>query len=363
MQNTCFGCKPSDDKIGVLIAQLGTPDAPTKKALKPYLKQFLSDRRVIEVNKYLWWFLLNGIILQTRPKRSARLYKRIWTEEGSPLLLYTRSQTEKLSKLFDSYNGLVEFEFGMRYGKPSIESAIDNLIAKGCKRILLFPMYPQYSAPTTGSTYDAVFAHLLNRRYVPTLRVAEPYYRNKKYIEVLAQVINQNIENMKIKPEYLLLSFHGIPLKYITAGDPYCCMCTETKNALVSKINFPENKILQTYQSRFGKDPWLTPYADETVVKLAKNNVKSIAIVAPGFTTDCLETIDELGTEAEEAFKEHGGEHLTLIPCLNDNDQWMLALKDIIKSELGSWLDSDANYYNKNTVKCPIDEHELVKII
>jgi ferrochelatase len=354
MQKLCFGCKPSQDKIGILIAQLGTPDAPTKKALRPYLKQFLSDPRVIEVNRFLWWFILNGIVLNTRPKRSARLYERVWTKEGSPLLTITNSLTKKLQSKFSNYNGNVEVDFGMRYGKPSLESAIDNLISKGCTRLLLFPMYPHYSGPTTASTYDAVFSHLLKRRYVPTLKVAEPYYRNTKYIDVQAKIINDNLEKMAEKPEYLIISFHGIPLSYVRKGDPYCCMCTETKEALVRKLNFPKDRIIQTYQSRFGKDPWLTPYADETVIELAKKSVKNIAIAAPGFTTDCLETIDELGTEAEHIFKENGGKKLTLIPCLNDHDLWIEAMKDIITAELGSWLDFNSQYFPPQKISCPL---------
>lgn len=279
-------------------------------------------------------------------------------------MVITKSQTEKLKSLFADHEGQIEFEYGMRYGKPSLESAIDRLTEKGCTRILLFPMYPQYSGPTTASTYDSVFTHILKRRVVPTLRVAEPYYRKKIYIDVLAAVINENLDKMPDKPEYLIISFHGIPLRYITNGDVYCCMCTETKDALVKKLNFPKDKIIQTYQSRFGKEPWLTPYADETVIKLAKKNVKNIAIAAPGFTTDCLETIDELGTEAEHAFKEHGGEKLTLIPCLNDHTLWIEGMKDLIKTELGSWLDKEADYYPQEcgsacAIKCPIDEHEI----
>lgn len=361
MRENCFGCKNTSDKIGILIAQLGTPDAPVKEALKPYLKQFLSDKRVIEYNRFLWWFILNGIILNTRPKRSAKLYKRIWTEKGSPLLLYTDSLTNKLKSAFSEYGDKIEFDFGMRYGKPSIESAIDNLCSKGCTKILLFPMYPQYSAPTTASAYDAVFPHLLKRRFVPTLKVTEPYYRKKVYIDAQAELINQHLQSMTEKPEYLLLSFHGIPLSYVKKGDPYCCMCTETKKALTAKINFPAENIIQTYQSRFGKDPWLTPYADETVIALAKKNVKNIAITAPGFTTDCLETIDELGTEAGHAFKEHGGVSLTLIPCLNDSDIWIKAMKELIKAELGSWLESNSEYLNDSEylnqcIQCPLNE-------
>ena len=352
MQAACFGCKSTKDKIGVLIAQLGTPQAPTAEALYPYLKQFLSDRRVIEVNKYLWWFILNFSVLRKRPARSAALYARIWTKEGSPLLCITKSQTEKLEKLFSSDS--IEFDFGMRYGQPSLESALDNLIDKGCSKILLFPMYPQYSASTSASTYDVVFAHLLKRRVVPTLRVAEPYYRHKLFIDCLSQVINQEMSKIEGQPEFLVLSYHGIPLSYVQKGDPYCCMCTETTAALLPKLNFPAERVIHTFQSRFGKDPWLTPYTDETIDALAEKGAKHIAIAAPGFTTDCLETLDELGNEALHAFREKGGEKISLIPCLNDHELWIEALKSMLEGEMYSWLQQDASYLQPCAVTCPL---------
>ena len=217
-----FGCKGDSDKIGVLIAQLGTPEAPTARALKPYLKQFLWDPRVIEGNRVLWWFVLNFIVLTKRPKRSAKLYKRIWTEEGSPLLVLTRRQTELVADSLSQVDPDIEVTFGMRYGEPSLECAVDDLIKRGCSRILLFPMYPQYSATSSASTYDVVFPHLLKRRWVPTLRVAEPFYSDPGYIEPQAERINRGLRAMQEPPEFLILSYHGIPQSYVDKGDTYC---------------------------------------------------------------------------------------------------------------------------------------------
>jgi ferrochelatase len=349
-----FGCRGNKDVIGVLIAQLGTPDAPTPRALRKYLRQFLSDRRVIEVPRLLWLIILYGIVLTFRPKRSARLYKRIWWKEGSPLLKITEAQTARVREAIQKDHPLVAVEFGMRYGSPSLESAIDGLIAKGCTRILLFPMYPQYSATTTAATYDAVFAHLLKRRCVPTLRVAEPYYAHPAYISSLATVINEGLAKIaeSDRPEKLVLSYHGIPEKYIEKGDVYCCHCTETTQALLPKLSLPQESVIHTYQSRFGRDPWLIPYTDRTIESLAHEGVKNIAICAPGFTADCLETLDELGNEGRESFHESGGGGYTTLSCLNDHPVWIEAMKSIITEELGSWLSHGG--HRGCGISCPI---------
>lgn len=354
MNRGSIGCNNRSDKIGVLIAQLGTPDAPTEEALRPYLKQFLSDPRVVEVNRIVWWFILRLIILRRRPAKSAELYKRVWSEEGSPLLVYTQNQARGVQELLSQRVPQIEVAFGMRYGTPSLEDGIDELIAKGCSKILLFPMYPQYSGATTGSTYDAVFPHLLKKRFVPTLRVAEPYYAHPQYIRAQAHVINESLEQHAIEPERLLLSYHGVPTAYIEKGDPYCCMCTETTQALKSLIDLPDERIIQTYQSRFGNDPWLEPYTDCTAEALPKEGVKNIAIACPGFTADCLETIDEMGVEVREVFEEHGGETLQLIPCLNDHPVWIDAMASIILDELGSWIKtSERNAAQRCELRCP----------
>ena len=349
-----FGCRGSKDKVGVLLAQLGTPDAPTAAKVRPYLRQFLSDPRVSEVNRILWWLLLNCVILVTRPFRSARLYKRIWGKDGSPLLTITRKQADGVRERLSRQYGNVEVEFGMRYGTPSLESAVDALIAKGCSKILLFPMYPQYAAATTASTYDAVFPHILRRRWVPTLRVAEPYFQHPRYIAAQAQIINDHLAQLSWKPEYLVLSYHGVPEKYVTKGDPYCCQCVETTAALVPKLSMPSERVIHTFQSRFGREPWLTPYTDETFEALGHAGVKGIAVVAPGFTADCLETLDELGNEGHEQFEEAGGEQYSVIPCLNDHAVWLDALTSIIKEELGSWLEGDARHVHECAIQCPL---------
>jgi len=350
-----FGCRKTVDRIGILIGQLGTPTSPTKQAVKPYLKQFLSDPRVIEKNRLLWWIILNLFILPSRPAKSAALYARIWREDGSPLLKLTESLSTTLQERFNALGADVTVGFGMRYGEPSLEDSLDRLIDEfDCKRILLFNMYPQYSATTSASNYDAVFQHILRRRFIPTLRVAEPYYRDQRYIQALAAVINESVAGLATAPERLVLSYHGIPDSYRQAGDPYCCMCTETTKMLKSLVDFDANNIIHTYQSRFGKGPWLTPYTDETIKDLAQAGVKHIAVAAPGFTTDCLETLDELGNELKEQFEELGGERLFLVPCLNDHPLWIDAIAAIMEDEMSSWLASDRQTVDSECVICPV---------
>ena len=337
--------------MGVLIAQLGTPDAPTPEALRPYLKQFLWDPRIIEGNRLVWWFILNFIVLTTRPKRSARLYKRIWKPEGSPLMIFTKNQAAELQKRLKE---IAHVAFGMRYGKPSLESAIDQLMDAGCTRILVFPMYPQYSATTTGSTYDAIFAHLQKKRFVPTIRIAEPYYKNSHYINALAATIHESWDNLGWKPDRLVLSYHGIPEKYVKRGDPYCCQCTETTEALLKVLKIPANQVIHTFQSRFGRDPWLRPYTDKVLESLPGEGIKNIAVAAPGFTADCLETLDELGNEGQEQFKHKGGEKYHLIPCLNDHPAWISAMTSIIRDELAGWSSGENKMNLDCKISCPL---------
>ncbi len=338
MSKNAFGCKATPDRIGVLVAQLGTPDAPTPSALRRYLKQFLADPRVIEANRFLWWVILNGYILNTRPKRSARLYGRIWQPDGSPLLKITERQTAALAEKCGQLGSDVSVVFGMRYGNPSLESALDRLVNQGCAKILLVPMFPQYSATTTGSVYDAVFKHLLKRRSVPALRVLAPYYRDTRYVDALAATLNDGLKKLSFTPERLVLSYHGIPIKYVDKGDPYCCMCVETTEAFRSKVNFDASKIIHTYQSRFGRDPWLQPYTDKTIEELAQSGVKRLAVACPGFTADCLETLDEVGNEARELFLHNGGEELQLIPSVNDQPVFIEALFQMVRDELRGWI-------------------------
>jgi ferrochelatase len=334
-----FGCRGDLDRIGVLVAQLGSPDEPTPKALRRYLKQFLSDPRVIEANRLVWWLVLNGIILNTRPRRSARLYKRIWWPEGAPLVEITRRQTAALEQRIHRVDKAISIEFGMRYGNPSLESRIDRMLEAGVKRLLIVPMYPQYSAATTASIYDAVFSHLMKRRVVPSIRVMAPFYNDTRYLGALAQTINQGMKDLPFTPERLVLSYHGIPIKYVTRGDTYCCMCKESTEAFRHLIEMEPDKIIHTYQSRFGRDPWLQPYTDETIERLGNEGVKRVAVACPGFTADCLETLDEIGNEALETFHEHGGEELKLIPSVNDQPVFMDVLTELILENLHGWTD------------------------
>ena len=358
MQNCQFGCRGSMDRIGVLVAQLGTPAAPTKKALRPYLKQFLWDPRVIEGNRLLWWSVLHGLVLTRRPKRSAALYKRIWQSDGSPLLRISGEQTKLLSQRLKKVSAHVEVALGMRYGEPDILKALDGLIHKGCSKILLFPMYPQYSASTSASTYDVVFSHLLKRRWVPTLRVAEPYYAHPGYIRSLASIINDHLSKLRQRPEKLVLSYHGIPEAYVNRGDPYCCMCTETTKQFLPLLNFPAADVMHTYQSRFGRDPWLTPYTDVTIASLARSGIKRISVVCPGFTADCLETLDEMGHAGRKLFLENGGEEFNLIPFLNDHAVWISGWCEIVVEELYSWLRTEERLASGGSTRCPVKEEK-----
>jgi protoporphyrin/coproporphyrin ferrochelatase len=342
----CYGCRGYHDKLGVLVAQLGTPDAPTKSALKRYLREFLSDRRVIEVPRILWWFILNCIILQTRPKKSAANYARVWDENGSPLLRITRSQTIKLAERLRKRDSAIEVCFGMRYGNPSMSSAVEELIKKGCTRIVLLPMYPQYAAPTTASVYDAFFPAILNRRWVPSVKVVDPFFRHPLYIDALKQGIEQYYRTAAAKPDRLMLSYHGMPKQYVKKGDPYCCMCVETTQRVKAALQIDTGDIIHSYQSRFGREPWLTPYTDETFESLGKSGVKHLAVACPGFVADCLETIDEIGTEGGEQFKEAGGESLTLIPCVNDSERFIDCLEAVVKETAGDWLVSASESSN-----------------
>ncbi|MGA7615763.1 MAG: ferrochelatase [Thermoanaerobaculia bacterium] len=327
-------------KIGILLGQLGTPDAPTTGAVRRYLREFLGDPRVVEINRVLWWFILNGVILVRRPPMSAALYRNVWTPEGSPLLLNTKRQAAGLQAgLKDAApDAEVRVEVAMRYGTPSTASAIETLSAWGADRILLFPMYPQYSAPTTGSTYDAVFAELPKRRFVPTLRVVPPYYEHPGYIGALAASIRERLAKMDQRPQKILLSFHGIPQRYARMGDPYPEQCQATVRALASEMKWNADDYLVTFQSRFGKEPWLQPYTDQTLMSLGKEGVERILVVCPGFTSDCLETIDEIGNLGREQFAGGGGKSLELVPCLNHRPRWIEAMTSIAAGELRGWI-------------------------
>ena len=320
---------------GVLLIQLGTPDAPTAKALKPYLKQFLSDPRVIEVPKALWWPILNGPILLTRPRQSAAKYARIWNQEtGSPLMHYTRRQTELLQKELPE----VPVRFGMQVGNPRLDDTIRQMVDEGFDRLICLPMYPQYSATTTASATDILFQTLLKVRRVPALRVVPPYYEHPDYIDSVATIVEQDIAALGWEPDHFVFSFHGIPKKYAQRGDPYATQCVRTTLALVKRLGWPRDKWTRTFQSRFGRSPWLKPYTDDVLADLAKKGTKKVLVILPGFTADCLETVDEIGHESAEVFHESGGELLRACPCLNDHPRWISALASIVREEGAGWI-------------------------
>jgi protoporphyrin/coproporphyrin ferrochelatase len=326
-------------RIGVLLAQLGTPDAPTPAALRRYLQQFLSDPRVVERNRVLWWFVLRFLVLPRRPRRSAALYRRIWSSDGSPLLIISRSQARALEiELRNRYEPeRVKVALGMRYGNPSIASALEELIDWGADRLLLFPLYPQYAGATTGSTCDEVFRHLSTLRVVPALRVVPPYYGHSAYIEALAQSVREARTRLPRPPEKVIMSFHGIPQRFVDSGDPYASHCEATARSLAERAGLEQGSYLMAYQSRAGRQPWLRPYTDETLAELARDGVRHVMVICPGFVADCLETIDEIGHVGLEQFRAAGGETLHLVEGLNDRPRWIAAMTEIALEQLQGW--------------------------
>lgn len=324
--------------IGVLLAQLGTPDAPTPAALRRYLRQFLSDPRVVERNRVLWWFVLRLLVLPRRPRRSAALYRRIWSRDGSPLLVISRSQARALeAALDDRQPERFKVVLGMRYGSPSIGSAVQELLGCGTDRLLLFPLYPQYAGATTGSTYDEVFRQLSMLRFVPALRVVPPYYAHAAYIEALAQSVREAMTALPAPPDKILISFHGIPQRFVDRGDPYAAHCEATARSLAARAGLEHGTYLMSYQSRSGREPWLGPYTDETLIGLARAGVRHVMVICPGFVADCLETVDEIGHVGLEQFRAAGGETLQLVGGLNDRPRWIAAMTEIALEQLQGW--------------------------
>lgn len=323
----------------MLLVQLGTPDAPTPSALRRYLRQFLSDPRVVEPKSpLLWWFILRLAVLPRRPRRSAALYRRIWTPQGSPLLVISRSQARGLQAELDRRDpDRFKVALGMRYGNPSIESAVQELTAWGADRVLLFPLYPQYAAATTASTYDEVFKQLSTLRSVPTLRVVPPYYDHPRYIGALAASLGEAIASAPRPPDTIIISFHGIPQRFADRGDPYATHCEATTRALVARAGLQEGTSVLAYQSSTGREPWLRPYTDETLAELGRAGIRRVAVICPGFVTDCLETIDEIGYVGGQQFQAAGGEALQLVPCLNDRPDWIAAMAEIAREQLRGW--------------------------
>ncbi|MDQ6982898.1 MAG: ferrochelatase [Mariprofundus sp.] len=315
---------------GVLLTNLGTPEAPTKSALRTYLKEFLWDPRVVEQPRWLWWLILNGVILNTRPAKSAALYQSAWTEQGSPLLATGKKQRHALQQsLRESMGEAVHVELAMRYGNPSIQTGLDALREKNCRKIVILPLYPQYSATTTGSTFDAVADVLKTWRRVPELHLIDAYHQHPAYISALADSVRMHWAEHG-EPERLLMSFHGIPERYFKSGDPYPCQCRSTARLLREELGLDEERAQVSFQSRFGKEPWVQPYTDETLKVWGKDGVKSVDVICPGFAADCLETLEEIGIENRDYFLSAGGEQYRYIPALNDSAAHIFALKQLI---------------------------------
>ena len=325
-------------RVGVLLTNLGTPEAPTAKALRPYLKQFLWDPRVVEVPRPLWWLILNGIILRVRPKRSAAAYAEVWTDEGSPLLTHSLNQAKALQcALAESYGDQVIVDVAMRYGQPSIASVIDKMLSAGVRKLIVLPLYPQYSAATTGSTFDAIADEFKQRRWLPDFRFISHYHDHSVFIHAITNRIKAHWAEHG-RTDKLLFSYHGMPQKYLENGDPYHCECHKTTRLIAEQLGLAPNEYLTTFQSRFGRDPWLQPYTDETLKALPQQGVKSVQIICPGFSSDCLETIEEIGGENCEYFLEAGGERYEYIPCLNAEPDHIELMRTLIEEQAKDWL-------------------------
>lgn len=316
-------------KTGVLLANLGTPDEPSTKALRRYLAEFLADPRVIEVPRLLWWCILHGVILRIRPRKSAAAYRTVWTSEGSPLLAISKQQQQAVqASLGEAYS----VKLGMRYGNPSIASALRELQQEGVRNIIVLPLYPQYAGPTTGSTFDAVAAELKHWRWVPELQFINNYCDHPLYIESLANSVREYIAQHGL-PQKILFSYHGMPKRYFTEGDPYYCFCQKTTRLVQEKLQLDKNLLITSFQSRFGREEWLKPYTDITLEQLPKDGIKHIAILSPAFSADCLETLEELAVENRHRFLAAGGERYDYIPALNARDDHIQALVSLIKPE------------------------------
>lgn len=335
-------------KVGVLLAQIGTPSEPTAKAVRPYLKRFLSDRRVVDYHPLLWQPLLQGIILRVRPKRSAKLYQEIWTEQGSPLRIHAYSQQVSLqNRLGDQFR----VEVGMGYSEPSIAQAVKALEDDGITRIIVMPLYPQYSSTTTASIYDEVYFAAMGRRsasgstakrFVPTLRFADAYYDHPGYIAAAKQHLDQQLQLLETPPDKFFLTFHGIPERYADTGDPYRDQCFVSAHLLAEAMNWTPNQWEICFQSRFGREPWIGPATFDVLTNLAQQGVQRPFMFAPGFASDCLETLHELGIEGREVFKNAGGsvKNFTMVPCLNDHDSWIDFLAEYVRSNAQGWVDT-----------------------
>ncbi|MDU0342808.1 ferrochelatase [Bosea rubneri] len=339
--------KPADHprvrsgRIGVLLMNLGTPEGTSYWPMRAYLKEFLSDRRVIEEPRWKWWPVLNLIILSTRPGRKGKDYATIWNKERDegPLKTITRSQTAQLAQRLNAFAGeRIVFDWAMRYGFPDVKSRIQHLQNEGCDRILFVPLYPQYAAPTTATACDHAFRALMEMRWQPAVRTVPAYHDDPAYIGALATSMRASLAKLDFEPQIILCSFHGMPKENLLKGDPYYCQCAKTWRLLRDALGLPEERFRMTFQSRFGPDEWLQPYTDETVKALAQGGAKSLAIVAPGFSADCLETLEELDGENREIFLHNGGEKFAYLPCLNDSAEGIDVIEALVRRELMGWV-------------------------
>ena len=330
-------------KVGILLANLGTPDNYDYWSMRRYLNEFLSDRRVIDYSPWLWQPLLQLIILSTRPFSSGKNYQSIWNHDKgeSPLMTITKDQTAKITETMKArYGDQVVVDFCMRYGNPSTKSKVRAMVDAGCRKILFFPLYPHYAGATSATANDQFFRSLMEEKWQPTARVVDPYYEHPLYIEALAQSVERAYAAEEHKPEVLVCSYHGVPKRYLLEGDPYHCQCQKTTRLLMERLGWDKTQIVTTFQSRFGPEEWLKPYTVEEVARLAKEEGKKrIAVIAPAFSADCIETLEEINEEIKESFEEAGGDHFTYIPCLNDDDAHIAALSAVIEDNLKGWLD------------------------
>lgn len=332
---------PRHAKTGVLLVNLGTPDGTDTPSMRRYLKEFLSDRRVVEVPRLLWWLILNLIILNIRPRKSGDAYASIWLDDddGSPLRKYTRLQAEHMAKRLGKRDDMM-VDYAMRYGNPSISSRLDKMQKAGCNRFVIVPLYPQYAASTTATVNDEVFKWALKQRWMPAIRTAPPWHDHPVYIKALADSVRDHIKEHG-KPDMLQLSFHGIPQRYFAQGDPYHCHCMKTARLVREELDWPKESFMVTFQSRFGREPWLQPYTDETLEALGEKKVQNLALMAPGFVADCLETLEELAIEGKESFHEAGGGTFHYLPCLNDSTHGMKVIEQIVKENISGWHNID----------------------
>ena len=327
----------AQEKLGILLVNLGSPEAPTSAAVRRYLAQFLADPRVVEANRALWWLVLHGIILRFRPAKAAHAYRKIWSDNGSPLIHTTRLQTQAIQKkLEDRFRGHVIVDMAMTYGKPSIQSGLEGLRRAGARRLLVLPLYPQYSATTTAAVFDQVTEVLQQWRWLPDLRIINHYHDHPKYIQALADSIRAQWEKQG-RGERLLFSFHGIPQRYFDAGDPYFCHCQKTARLVAENLELNEGDWQVVFQSRFGKEAWLQPYCVETLQQLPAEGIKNIDIICPGFAADCLETLEEIQMQNRDIFIEAGGEQFNYIPCLNDSTAHIDALTEVLTAHMFGW--------------------------